>query len=77
MFLTTIGIGLGLLLGNPMERLVLGVNETPLVDFLYVTYPLTYIIGFVLTFGTAMITNLLLTNLTRKIKMVESLKSVE
>ena len=77
MFLTTIGIIFGLLLGKPMQVLVLMVNETPLVDFLYTTYPSTYIIGFLLTFGTAMVTNLLLSNLTGKIKMVESLKSVE
>ncbi len=77
MFLTTIGIAFGLLLGHPMEFLVLVVNETPLVDFLYITYPFSYILGFMITFGTAAITNLLLSNLTGRIKMVESLKSVE
>ena len=77
MFLTTIGIGIGMLLGMPMQILVLIVNQTPIVDFLYTTSIASYIISFFLTFGTSVVTNLLLSNLTGRIKMVESLKSVE
>ncbi len=77
MFLTIIGIAFGLALGFPMEVLVLVVNQTPLVDFLYQTTFLSYVISFAITFGTALITNILLAQLTGKVKMVESLKSVE
>lgn len=77
MFLTIIGIVFGLFLGFPMEKLVLGVNETPLVAFLYTIYPLSFVFSFVITFGTAFIVNLILTRKVIKIKMVESLKSIE
>lgn len=77
MALTVVGVALGLALGMPMEILVLMTNETPVVDFLYVVWPLTYVIATLITLGTALIVNLYLTNMTNKIPMVESLKSVE
>lgn len=77
MALTILGVGVGLALGMPMEILVLMTNETPVVDFLYVVWPLTYVIATLITLGTAFIVNLYLTNMTNKIPMVESLKSVE
>ena len=77
MALTIVGVALGLALGMPMEILVLMTNETPVVDFLYVVWPLTYVIATLITLGTALIVNLYLTNMTNKIPMVESLKSVE
>ncbi len=77
MFLTTIGIFIGLAVGFPLQKLVLFVNQTPLVDFLYTTYPLTYIISFVLTFLTAFLVTIYLALKTRSIKMVESLKTIE
>lgn len=77
MTLTILGVGVGLALGMPMEILVLMTNETPVVDFLYVVWPFTYVIATLITLGTALIVNLYLTNMTNKIPMVESLKSVE
>lgn len=77
MLLTIVGIIFGLLFGFPMEKLVLGVNETPLVAFLYTIYPLTYVFSFFITFGTAFVVNLFLSRKVRNIKMVESLKSIE
>ncbi len=77
MFLTIIGVAFGLLLGMPMEILVLMVNITPLVEFLYTVYPLTYVISFLITIGTALIVNIWVANKTRKVAMVESLKSIE
>ncbi|MFA5283335.1 MAG: FtsX-like permease family protein [Bacilli bacterium] len=77
MFLTVIGIAIGMVLGKPMEILVLIVNRTPLVDFLYQTNLVSYIISFAITFGTALVVNIALSALTGKVKMVESLKSVE
>lgn len=77
MTLTLVGVVVGLFFGLPMEILVLIVNLTPLVEFLYVVYPLSYVLSFILTIGTAFIVNLFLTNKIKKIKMVESLKSIE
>lgn len=77
MFLTIIGVVFGLFLGMPMEILVLMVNITPLVEFLYTVYPLTYVISFLITIGTALIVNIWVANKTRKVAMVESLKSIE
>lgn len=77
MVLTLLGVGVGLLLGLPMEILVLMVNLTPLVEFLYIVYPLSYVISFILTIGTTALVNYLLTFKINKVQMVESLKSVE
>ncbi len=77
MALTVVGVLFGLALGMPMEILVLMTNETPVVDFLYVVSWLTYVISTCITLGTALGVNLYLTNMTNKIPMVESLKSVE
>lgn len=77
MVLTSIGILFGLFLGKPIEILVLMINSTQLVEFIYTVYPLTYLIAFAITFGTAFAVNIWLTSLTKKVQMVESLKSVE
>lgn len=77
MVLTLVGIGFGMLLGMPLEVIVLMVNRTPVVEFLYTVYPLTYLISFAITFGTGFIVNMFLSLKTRTVKMVESLKSVD
>lgn len=77
MTLTIIGVTLGMFLGLPMEILVLIVNLTPLVEFLYVVYPLSYVLSILITIGTALLVNALLTYKIKKIQMVESLKSIE
>lgn len=77
MILTFIGVGIGLLLGLPMEMLVLSINENNLVSFIYVIYPISYIISIILSIGTAFLINSLLSLSIKKIPMVESLKSVE
>lgn len=75
--LTIIGVTLGMFLGFPMEMLVLIVNQTPLVEFLYAVFPLSYFLAIVITLGTSLVVNLFLTLKIKKIKMVESLKSIE
>ncbi len=77
MLLTTIGAIVGLFLGKPLEILVLSINRTPIVEFLYVVYSSTYLISFILTFFTALIVNFILSLRCKKVSMVESLKSVE
>ena len=77
MLLTSVGVALGMVLGFPFMYGVLIVNVVPLVDFLYYISPLTYVLAFVLTFLVALAVNFYLSLLTKKVKMVESLKSVE
>ena len=77
MLLTTVGAIIGLFLGKPLEILVLSINRTPIVEFLYTVYPLTYLISFIITFFTALIVNFILSLRCKKVSMVESLKSVE
>ena len=77
MSLTTLGVFFGSLLGFPFMYLVLYVNQVNLVEFLYHVFPLTYLYAFLITFVLAYVVNLYLASLTGKVKMVESLKSVE
>ena len=77
MFLTMLGIAFGLLIGKPLEILVLFVNQTPVVDFLYTVFLATYIISFLISFLTAFVVNIFLTHKLKSVKMVESLKSIE
>ena len=75
--LTLIGVLIGLVLGYPFMLAVLENNIVSLVSYLYHIYFSTYIYAFLLTFGVAAVINLLLSLRIRKVKMVESLKSVE
>lgn len=75
--LTALGIFLGFFAGWPFMYAVLAVNRVPLVKFLYTVAPISYLYAFLLTFLTSFLVNLYLSMMTGKIKMVESLKSVE
>lgn len=77
MTLTGVGVLIGLPLGYPFMELVLYVNKVNLVAFLYHIYWPTFVYAFLITFVVAFLVNLYLTSLTGKVKMVESLKSVE
>jgi ABC-type antimicrobial peptide transport system permease subunit len=77
MTLTGLGVGFGLPIGYPFMMLVLYVNKVNLVQFLYHAYWHTYLYAFLITFVVAFFVNLYLTFLTKKVQMVESLKSVE
>ena len=77
LFLTAIGVLLGLALGYPFLLLVMGTNIVELVEYLYTIRFLSYLFSFLLTFVVAFIVDLILVQRTRKVKMVESLKSVE
>ena len=77
LILTVIGALLGLTIGLPMEYMVLSVNETPLVSWLYLVLPKTYVISFFLSLGTAFVVNLFMFFKVDKISMSESLKSVD
>lgn len=72
-----IGGLLGLLFGFPMTYMVLSVNITSLLTFMYHIYWYSYMYGFLVTGGTALVVSLFLNKKIKKVKMVESLKSIE
>ena len=75
--LTALGIFLGFFAGYPFMYAVLFVNRVPLVKFMYTVFPVSYVYAFLITFVTSLLINIYLSTLTGKVKMVESLKSVE
>lgn len=77
MILTIIGALLGLLLGYPLEYLVLSANITPLISWIYIIYWYSFVIGFLLSVVTAFVVNIIISNRVNKVLMAESLKSVE
>jgi putative ABC transport system permease protein len=77
MFDTLIGTSIGLFFGLPMCELVMMVNQNEFITYLYHITALTYVIAILVSLGSAFLVNLLLTSRTKKVKMVESLKSVE
>ena len=68
---------IGLLFGKPLLIAVLSINENPLLSYIYYIKPISYILTVLLTCGTSLCINLFFAGLTRKVQMVESLKSVE
>ena len=75
--LTLLGVLFGSALGYPFMLAVMMTNIVDLVNYMYMIYPLTYLFSFLLTFGVNILINLLLSLKIKKVKMVESLKSVE
>ncbi len=76
-FLTLIGILLGLVLGIPLNIAVVGVVDIDTLTFKTDLEPLSFLISAVATAIFAVIVNLLMHKKLKKISMVESLKSVE
>lgn len=77
MTLTAVGVAFGLALGFPFMFLVMYINQVELVSYLYNVAFLSYLYSFLLTFVVAFLVNLYLSLKSNKVKMVESLKSVE
>lgn len=77
LILTIVGAGLGLLIGLPFEYMVLSVNETSLVSWLYLVFPQSYVISFFISLLTALVVNLFMYIKVNRISMSESLKSVD
>ena len=75
--LTFFGSLIGLTLGYPLLYAVLSINETPLICYIYHIASNSYLYTVLLTCGTSFAINLFFAFLTNKVKMVESLKSVE
>ena len=76
-FLTLIGIALGLVLGIPLNIAVVGVVDIDQLTFNTTLKPLSYVIAVIMTLVFAIIVNVLMHFKLKKISMVESLKSVE
>lgn len=77
LILTFIGALVGLIFGKPLLVAVLSINENPMLSYIYHVKGLSYISTILLTCGVSLIINLFFALLTSKVKMVESLKSVE
>ena len=77
MLLTLVGVAFGMLLGYPFMLGVLMTNQVEIAEFLYYISPLTYFLAFLLTFVVAFVINFVFALRTEKVKMVDSLKSVE
>ncbi len=75
--LTFFGSLIGLTLGYPLLYAVLSINETPLICYIYHIASGSYLFTVLLTCGTSFAINLFFAFLTNKVRMVESLKSVE
>lgn len=63
-----IGGLLGLLFGFPMTYMVLSVNITSLLTFMYHIYWYSYMYGFLVTGGTALVVSLFLNKKIKKVK---------
>lgn len=75
--LTFFGSLIGLTLGYPLLYAVLSINETPLICYIYHIASNSYLYTVLLTCGTSFAINLFFAFLTNKVRIVESLKSVE
>lgn len=72
-----LGSIIGTFVGYPLTLLVMMVNKTNLLTFIYHINFTSYLFSFLLAFLTSLITSLLLNLKAKKINMTESLKSVE
>lgn len=75
--LSSVGAIIGLGLGYPLVMLVLGINKVPMCEFFYRLSALSIIISLLITLGVSAIINIFVGLRVKKVKMVESLKSVE
>lgn len=75
--MTVIGAILGLPLGNIEERYIMSVIDMDMCKFPYVIKPISYVYAFGLTIVFALIVLVLTSRTLKRVKMVESLKSIE
>ena len=75
--LTVLGAALGILIGIILHRFVIVTVEVDLMMFGRTIRPVSYLYSVLLTFGFAVIVNLVMYYSLKKVDMIESLKSVE
>lgn len=76
-FLTLIGIALGLVLGLPLNIAVIGAVDVDQLTFNTSLAPISYVVASIITIAIAVLVNIGMHFKLKKISMVESLKSVE
>ena len=76
-FLTSLGIGVGLFLGRLLLHFVMTHLEVDMVCFKERILPMSYVYSICLTFAFNLMVDLVMENKLEKINMAESLKSVE
>ena len=74
---TFIGSILGLILGYPLTILIMVVNKTDLLTFVYHINWYTYLIAFIISYITSIVVSMILNLKIKKIDMIAALKSVE
>ena len=72
-----VGVTAGLLVGFPFMKLVLSINEPDMIQFLYYIQPSTFVFATLFSLGIVVLVNAIFTYRVKKIKAMESLKSVE
>lgn len=75
--LTFVGSLFGLLLGKALHLFIMKIAELDTVMFGREIYPLSYLYSVLITIGFSLIVNIVMSKKLKRIKMVESLKSVE
>lgn len=75
--LSAVGALIGLTLGYPLTRLTLGINQVPMCEFFYYVSVISFILSLIITIGITTIINIFVGLRSKKVKMVESLKSIE
>ena len=76
-FLAFVGIVLGLLMGYPMLVSVLITNKMEAVSYIYHINIISFVIAFAIMIGMTLIINFYIAHKSNKVKMIESLKSIE
>lgn len=77
LFLTLVGSIIGLFLGYPLMYAVLSINENPLLSYLYHINLSSYLWTILVTAGSSLIINIIISRFSDRVQMVESLKAVE
>lgn len=77
LFLTIIGVIFGLFLGYPLLYLIMSINETSLLHYIYHISISTFAISTLISLGTAILVNSYLAFMASKVDAVSALKSVE
>lgn len=77
LFLTIIGVVFGLFLGYPLLYLIMSINETSLLHYIYHISLSTFAISTLISLGTAILVNSYLAFMASKVDAVSALKSVE
>ncbi len=77
LFMSLIGLVIGMCLGYPLLVLVLKVNKVEVFNFIYHISPLSFLYTTLIVLFTQILTTMLCYFKVKKVNMIESLKSIE